>query len=865
MTKFTGKNFFDDGAPISNGISVAQAYTPKLPEYVQPISRVPAAKLPAPQDVSVSVAGEGAIIPEVYGRVVIDRPRIFAVGHSDNIVALGLLWCRGEVSKIEKLYFGDLSKSSQTQSMIHKHYLGTATQAPDLVLQGTISGYNDSMAGLCYTRLTLAAGDITAAGSIRVIVQGKKLYDPRTTLTAYSTNFALMFRDLAVSRGLTIDDVNIGAAADYCDELLPPITGEKRRWGGFVFDKPDTVDNQLNLIAEHAGCFYVREGGTVKLVPDAPGSSVASFDDSTLDNMVEGSLKLTKRGLFSSPNQSIVEYRDQGAWPWRTGYARTADPDGDVRATTYRMYGFQSYAVAYRHAVERQNRFNLSDLSISFETFDEGIQVEVGDIITVSHSVGLSNKLMRVTDIRSSSFTGSWVIDCEEYDPAIYSDVVETEPTWDDIDVPSPIPVPRPGSPTITFIETVDQSGVAVLSANIDWPPLTLYPFLHSFEVRLFNAEGPLEILITTGVTTDTEIVLGPLASGQEHRVDIVTIGPNNVKSEYRIKYFTAPYATSVPGDVKGFFARGLGNQLRASWDAVVSETLIAGYELRYGASGVTWANAATIDTVSALTLVTTALTAGTYDVLIKAKDIGGNESVNAARAVDITIDNNPDGYVIAEGTLDHASSTLMTLVNLGTQWVTDSGETWNDLYPNAMSTYTNALYTYQTVGAAEYISEELDSLLSEFIGRWTVQSCIEVLAGTPSVGEVVQVYASAAWNSLGDVKGTYLGSKLRYYVAETGVVFLVNIPTKAAIDKLPIVRYGFSTSSASAYDRISITPDLYGFEYVSITVSDNAGGFSGTYVLDTSAPLNYVDFYVWDNADNSQVNKDYTYMIRGA
>ena len=500
--------------PSQTGIRIGPVFNPELPDYPDIIDRVPAGQLPQEQNVNLSVAGEGALIPEAYGRVMVVNPRIFAAGTYSGHLYLGLLWCRGEVDEIEKFWMGDRAVTIQTQSIYHQHYTGipnpadapgTDASGVDGYLKVAIAGYADTMQDMCYTRVNvstvLANWPDASISSFRAIIKGKKIYDPRDLTTAYNTNFALMFRDLAVDRGLTIDETNIGAAADYCDELLPAVTGDKRRWGGLLFDRQDTVDKQLALIAEHAGCFYVREAGTVKLIPDAPGSSIATFDDTTNDNIVEGSLKLTKRSLSRLPNQSIVEYKNQGAWPWRTAYAETTLPTGDLRLTTFRMRGFQSYKVAYRHAVERQNRFNLSDLSVQFEVFDEGLEVEIGDIITVTHNVGITSKLFRVVGVTASRFVGGWIISGEEYDPAIYSDVVVTDPTYPDTDLPDPGIVPTPTGFVVTPQVVESQAGIFQSSFKAEWDAID-YQYDHSFEILLLDTAGVvLDTRITTGLS----------------------------------------------------------------------------------------------------------------------------------------------------------------------------------------------------------------------------------------------------------------------------------------------------------------------------------------------------------------------------
>ena len=505
--------------------------TPKLPDWIPP-ARLPANALPKRSYTgNIAVAGEGSLVPEAYGRVMIRSPRIFAIGYVNDWYWLGALWCKGEINLIESIYNRNKYWLGSANSSNHNQYLGDNIQNVDPKLASWITGYADNMRGYAYTAIGFHHTLMVDVSSLSAIVQGKLIYDPRTTSTGYSSNFALMFRDVAVSQGLSVDDDNIADAADFNDELLG---GEKRRWGGLYFDKQDTVDKQLQVIAEHAGCFYVREAGVAKIIPDAPSTSVYIFSDvSPISNIVEGSLKLAKKSIDNIPNQCTVEYLSNIKIPWRTSYAETPLPGGEIRTTTYRLPGFQSYAVAYRHAVERQNRFNLIDLSIEFETFDEALEVEEGDVITVTHNVGIVSKPFRATNVKASRFTGSWIIQAEEYDPAVYSDVIETEPTYPDFDLPYPYPVPQPNEPVLSCNSINDQMWIA-----IDWASLGgAYPFPHYYEVALYNVDAD-PVLVLLSQITDSDISVGPVVIGSSYQIIITTVNFAAVRSIDRVVEF---------------------------------------------------------------------------------------------------------------------------------------------------------------------------------------------------------------------------------------------------------------------------------------------------------------------------------------
>jgi hypothetical protein len=114
---------------------------------------------------------------------------------------------------------------------IRKH-LGTASQTADTFLTADVPEWtvNHRLRGIAYIYVRLKWDQDkfpTGIPNISAWVKGKKVYDPRTTLTTYSNNPALMVNDylLDVSFGLGedtafIDSTYTTAAANECDETV---------------------------------------------------------------------------------------------------------------------------------------------------------------------------------------------------------------------------------------------------------------------------------------------------------------------------------------------------------------------------------------------------------------------------------------------------------------------------------------------------------------------------------------------------------------------------------------------------------------------------------------------------------------------
>ena len=184
----------------------------------------------------------------VYGEVLVSGPLIFAgtTGTDNATLDLVIALAPHEVHAIGQVFFndeplGDLDANGAVTTgrfagyaTVTKH-LGQAGQAADA---GLISRHPSKWTaahvgnGIAYVVVTLTFHrDVFPQGipAIKAVVQGKKVYDPRTGQRAYSTNWALCVRDYLatpfIEGGIAapddeIDDTAITAAANICDERV---------------------------------------------------------------------------------------------------------------------------------------------------------------------------------------------------------------------------------------------------------------------------------------------------------------------------------------------------------------------------------------------------------------------------------------------------------------------------------------------------------------------------------------------------------------------------------------------------------------------------------------------------------------------
>ena len=130
----------------------------------------------------------------------------------------------------------------------------------------------------------------------------------------------------------------------------------------------------------------------------------------------------------------VIDIRRPAEWSATGVIAGTVER----RESEISLPGIQSASQAQREAIERLNKLTLADLSFSIDVFDEGLKIEPGDVVAVSHPLGLVEKGMRVGGIDNTG-PGRWTLQLIEYDPAAYSDAVVSNPSTPDTSLPSPI------------------------------------------------------------------------------------------------------------------------------------------------------------------------------------------------------------------------------------------------------------------------------------------------------------------------------------------------------------------------------------------------------------------------------------------
>jgi len=376
--------------------------------------------------------------------------------------------------------------------------------------------------------------------------------------------------------------------------------------------------------------------GRLEIVPDGIAMHITS------DDIREGTFTLNKRGLQESPNSVVVEYRD-GTDPddWRTlreqVETQAVIAGVDVRRRSrISLPGVKRASQARREAIARLNWF-LSDLEGRFTLFDEGLQLQTGSIVAVTHPLGLTVKLFRV--IKLTGLSGRWTVDISEYDQNQYSDEVIASPTLPDTQLGNPLIAPDVINLTAAEELFEYKNGNTGSRIRASWDAAT-DPFVSQYVVEGF-VKG---VRVFQTVTVNTEVVTSPV----EELITSTTPVDYDIRVAAQTAFTIGTFATfevtvqgklAIPGDVPQVTGIQIAaDQVALTWQAA-TDIDIWRYEVRTGdpVTNNTWELATLTELVDGLNYTVTGLATGTHRFFVKAIDSVRNESALAA-TVDKTL-----------------------------------------------------------------------------------------------------------------------------------------------------------------------------------------------------------------------------------
>ena len=522
--------------------------------------------------------------------------------------------------------------------------------------------------------------DIFSGGmpTFTAIVSGKKLYDPRTSTTAYDNNAALAIRDYITSAyGLNdqaVDDTYFSAAANDCDDAIPLSGGgtQARYTIDGVISAESTIGNALADMMEACNGALFFSGGVWKAKVGVYSPSVKSL---TLDDFRSGITMPTRLSRRDNFNRITGKFIDASSdwietdFPAITSSVFLAEDGGLENTLDVGLNLVTNSARAQRLAKQKLFR-SREQMTVSAEFGLAALGVEVGDIIDLTiDRYGWSAKEFEVASWRLVvSDSGGLRV------ALVLRETSEAAFDWDaeELEIIS-------NNTTLLDYNSVPILGLSVSDA------LQVYHEKLSNVVSLVStsSQGAFIDYVQVEFKKSSETAWRDGGYGELGLFEINDIedgtydfrvravngfgikGEWTTRTGYKVEGLSQP-----PQDVTGFAAEVNGDSINLSWLAVPDLDL-SYYIIRHAKETVdaTWSGSVTYVEKVARPSTEASVPAkpGTY--LIKAVDKTGVQSVNSAsvvvtadevtaRATVVTIDEDPsfsgvkDNVLLVDGEL---------------------------------------------------------------------------------------------------------------------------------------------------------------------------------------------------------------------
>lgn len=221
---------------VLGGLSYALTPKPKKPSFVAPT---------IPEN-TTAVNQSDLSRKHVYGhtRVTTGYAHMWSTGANGKMHAM-LMLCEGPVRAINEVWVndycipndwideeGNVTEGRYAGKLVLRKHLGTETQGADSLAVANLEEWTEDhrLAGIAYIYIIATKDqDVYPTGwpNFSAIVEGPSRYDPRTEENTWSTNLSIHSRDFITNDTYgfgafsdDIDDTNIAAQANICDEIV---------------------------------------------------------------------------------------------------------------------------------------------------------------------------------------------------------------------------------------------------------------------------------------------------------------------------------------------------------------------------------------------------------------------------------------------------------------------------------------------------------------------------------------------------------------------------------------------------------------------------------------------------------------------
>lgn len=606
----------------------------------------------------------------VYGTTRLSGVMAYAEStDNDKYLHLVLMLASHEISAINTIYIndeavtldgsGNVTAPAKYANLIRiKKHLGADNQIADSDLVAESASWTTAhrLRGIAYVYVRLEYSvDAFPNGipNISAIVDGKKVYDPRTATTAFSNNPALCIRDYLLDQRYgfraTTDEINdtaFSTAADICDESISLAAGgtESRYTLDGTITTAAPPKQVLEGMLTACGGIVTYSNGKFSIKAAKYVSPTLTLTEDDVIAPVSVQTRQSRRdnynavkGVFSPPDTNYVPVD----YPAFTSTTFQNEDGGQQQFLDYDMIFTTSSPMAQRLAkiaLFRNRQQVTMDVTCNLAAF----KLEVGDTIQFTNSrFGFSSKVFEVAEWQFgvSSSVDSVVLSVSlllrELNSQVFDwDAEETAFLLDNTTLPDPFTLTPPGVVATDELQIFNQKAVSVLVIDVS----SSSSYANQFEVQAKKSTATE--YISLGMSAGNRFELVDVEDNVIYDVRARIINTLGVRSAFSTAQHQVVGKTAPPADVTDFSVNIIETQAHLSWTPVTDLDL-SHYIIRHAreTTGAEYANAITIaEKVSrpANTAIVPAMT-GTY--FIKAVDKLGNASTNSTSKVAIIED----------------------------------------------------------------------------------------------------------------------------------------------------------------------------------------------------------------------------------
>jgi hypothetical protein len=502
---------------------------------------------------------------------------IVLAGHEVN--SIGDIYVNDEVVTLDA--DGFVTDAKWNSKIRIKKHTGSDSQSADSDLVSETSVTSDFKGqGVAYIYVRMEYDQDVFAEGVPLFtakVQGKKLYDPRTSTTVYSANAALCIRDYLVSAyGLDnsgdTNDAYFQAAANTCDEdvTLSGSGTENRYEINGVISLDQTPSDVLgDMMTACAGTLFWGQGEWHLKV----GEYTSSIKTFTLDDL-RGPITLdTKhsrrdnfnivRGTFNDADQGFI----RADYPEIRSSSFIADDNGVESALDLALPLTTSASMAQRLAKMTLFR-GREQMTLSGDFGLEAFEVECGDIIALTMDrYGFSAKEFEVVGwkFRNDGDAGDLRVGLtlrETSSAAFNWSAEESDITGNDSTLTDPTASLNIASLTTAGGGRTTTDGTFINSVIVSWTAPT-NKFITHYDVE-WKAVADSNYAATT--TTETSIELTPLVDGVEYIIRVRAVAVNGRRGDFVTATFTGGGDVTAPALPTAISATGGFKYITVEW-----------------------------------------------------------------------------------------------------------------------------------------------------------------------------------------------------------------------------------------------------------------------------------------------------------